>query len=123
MPIPQGIPVVQQGTKHRDPALVELTFQRGRQVGSVIKSCLTFLPHRLQPIPPSGSPVPRISQRRKLEWAAISDPGMELASPALAGGFFTTQPPGKPSSVERQTNQQVKYLVMHREKKTGEQVF
>ena len=23
-------------------------------------------------------------------------PGMELASPALAGGFFTSEPPGKP---------------------------
>ena len=24
--------------------------------------------------------------------------GVELVSPALAGGFFTTEPPGKPSS-------------------------
>ena len=27
----------------------------------------------------------------------LPDPGIELASPALAGGFFTTEPPGKPS--------------------------
>ena len=27
----------------------------------------------------------------------LSHPGMELASPALAGRFFTTEPPGKPS--------------------------
>ena len=25
----------------------------------------------------------------------LPDPGMELASPALAGGFFTTEPTGK----------------------------
>ena len=24
------------------------------------------------------------------------DPGIEAVSPALAGGFFTTEPPGKP---------------------------
>ena len=37
-----------------------------------------------------------------LEWVAgnLSDPGIELESPvslALAGRFFTTEPPGKPS--------------------------
>ena len=26
----------------------------------------------------------------------LPDPAMEPASPALAGGFFTTEPPGKP---------------------------
>ena len=26
----------------------------------------------------------------------LSDPGIKLKSPALAGGFFTTMPPGKP---------------------------
>ena len=25
----------------------------------------------------------------------LSDPGIEPVSPALAGGFFTTEPPGK----------------------------
>ena len=29
----------------------------------------------------------------------LLDPGIELQSPALAGKFFTTEPPGKPSSV------------------------
>jgi len=33
------------------------------------------------PFPPSGD---------------LPDPGMEPASPALASGFFTTEPPGKP---------------------------
>ena len=27
----------------------------------------------------------------------LPDPGIKLTSPALAGGFFTTDPPGKPS--------------------------
>ena len=48
-----------------------------------------------------GSSVHRISQERILEWVAISfswdlpDPGIESVSPALAGGFFTTEPPGR----------------------------
>ena len=29
----------------------------------------------------------------------LPDPGVEPASPALAGGFFTTKPPGKPQIV------------------------
>ena len=52
-----------------------------------------------------GSSVHGIFQARILEWVAISfssdlpDPGIEpmsLASPTLAGRFFTTVPPGKP---------------------------
>ena len=52
---------------------------------------------------PPGSSVQGILQTRILEQVAISysrgssDPGTELASPALAGGFFTTGPSGKPS--------------------------
>ena len=48
-----------------------------------------------------GSSVHGIFQARILEWVAISfsrcfpDPGIEAKSPALAGGFFTTDPPGK----------------------------
>ena len=33
----------------------------------------------------------------------LPDPGIELVSPvspALTGGFFTTEPPGKPNSVK-----------------------
>ena len=52
-----------------------------------------------------GSSVYGVLQARILEWVAISpsgdflDPGIEPtspASPALAGGFLTTEPPGKP---------------------------
>jgi len=54
---------------------------------------------------PPGSSVHGISQDRMLEWVAISssrdlpDPGVKppfIVSPALAGGFFTTEPPWKP---------------------------
>ena len=50
----------------------------------------------------TGSSLHGISQARILEWVAVSfsrrssDPGMEPPSPALAGGFFTTEPPGEP---------------------------
>ena len=55
---------------------------------------------------PSGSPVHGISQARILEWVAIFSPGdlldagTEPTSPALAGSFFTTEPPGKPNNSE-----------------------
>ena len=54
---------------------------------------------------PSGSSGHGISQARILEWVAMLPPGtlpdlgmelMSLASPALAGGFFTAESPGKP---------------------------
>ncbi|XDA82387.1 hypothetical protein R6Z07F_012304 [Ovis aries] len=54
-----------------------------------------------------GSSHHEISQPRILEWVTISfsrgssDPGIEPAfpvSPASVGGFFTTEPPGKPCS-------------------------
>ena len=51
---------------------------------------------------PPGSSVHVIFQPRILEWVTISFskgyswPGIEPESPALAGGFFTTEPPGKP---------------------------
>ena len=52
---------------------------------------------------PPGSSVHGIFQARILEWGAISssrgrrkfNPGIEPESSALAGGFFTTEPPGK----------------------------
>ena len=33
----------------------------------------------------------------------LSDPGIEPTSPALAGGFFTTEPPGKPLSLDTES--------------------
>ena len=51
---------------------------------------------------PPGSSAHGIFQARTLEWVAISfskalpDPGIEPEAPALAGGFFTVELPGKP---------------------------
>jgi len=53
---------------------------------------------------PPGTFVHGISQTRILEWAAIPTPGniphpgIKPTSPASAGRFFTTEPPGKPKS-------------------------
>ena len=34
----------------------------------------------------------------------LPDPGTESTSPELAGGFFTTEPPGKPHQLKKSTN-------------------
>ena len=49
-----------------------------------------------------GSSIHGISQTRILEWVAIffedlSNPGIKPPSPVLAGRFFTTESPSKPS--------------------------
>ena len=64
------------------------------------QSCLTFC----NPMDCSHqAPLfPWILQARILVWVAISssrassNPGIELESPAFAGGFFITEPPWKP---------------------------
>ena len=54
---------------------------------------------------PPGSFVHGVFQARILEWVAIPSPvdlpnlGIEPASPPLAGGLFTAEPPGNPLSV------------------------
>ena len=47
---------------------------------------------------PPGSSVHGMSQARILEYAPpgdLPDPGTDPTSPALAGGFFTAEPPRK----------------------------
>ena len=34
----------------------------------------------------------------------LLNPGIEPTSPALAGGFFTTEPPGKPIDIDSHSN-------------------
>ena len=77
-------------------------------VRSVAQWCPTLLrPHGLYCSPP-GSSVYGIFQARILEWVAISYSRVSSQSrkqaciswsPALAGRFFTTAPPGKPLSL------------------------
>ena len=62
--------------------------------------CLTL--RDLKNFSPPGSSVHRIFQARI--WSVLPfptpgdlpDPGIEPGCPSLAGGFFTTEPPGKP---------------------------
>ena len=75
-------------------------------VCSVPQLCLTLCSSMY--CSPLDSSVPGIFQARIRKWVVISysedlpDPGIKpvsLASPTLAGGFFTTVPPGKPMSL------------------------
>ena len=67
------------------------------------QSCLTLWDPMDYSLPDSS--VHRIIQARMLQWAAIPSPGylpnpvIKPVSPTLAGGFFTTVPPGKPTYV------------------------
>ena len=66
----------------------------------VAKLCLTL--RDTMDYSPPGSSDHGIPQARRLDWVAISffrdlpDLGIEPVPPALAGGFFSTEPPGTP---------------------------
>ena len=68
----------------------------------VTQLCLTLC-DTMDCAPPVSS-IHGILQARILEWVAISfsgdllNPGIE---PELAGGFFTTEPPRKPTTMSR----------------------
>ena len=68
---------------------------------SVVSDSETLLTVATPPTP-KGSSVLEFSQVRELEWVVISSPGdlsdpvIKPASPALAGGFFTSETSGKP---------------------------
>ena len=72
----------------------------------LLSHCVQLICHPMDYSPP-GSSVLGISQARMLEGVAVSFPrgSSRLMSPALAGGFFTTEPPGKllPSLVRSYT--------------------
>ena len=76
-------------------------------LGAPVCVCLTLC----DPVDcsPPGSSVHGILQARTLEYVAspggLPDSGMEPASSALAGGFFTTTPSGKPSMHTEETYQ------------------
>ena len=60
----------------------------------VTQSCPTLRDPMACSLP--GSSVHGIFQARVLEWGAIAFSGIEPVSPALAGGVFNTESPGKP---------------------------
>ena len=60
-----------------------------------------MLPHGLYParlLCPWDFPSKNTQEGAILFSRGIPDPGIKLGSPALAAGFFTTEPPGKPYS-------------------------
>ena len=67
------------------------------------QSCLTLCYPMDCSLPRSS--IHEIFQARILEWVAFPppgdppDPGIEPVSLALAGAFFTTEPPGKPQQL------------------------
>ena len=67
---------------------------------SVMKSSLTLVqPHGLAHQTPVSMGLSRQEYWNGLPFPSpgdLSDPGIEPAFPVLAGGFFTTEPPGKP---------------------------
>ena len=74
------------------------------RAGSVTQLCLTLCDSMGYSLP--GFSIHGIFQARILEWVTMTPPGdlphpgiepSSLTSPALAGGFFTTTPPGKPN--------------------------
>ena len=90
-------------TKHREVLLLWNCFvwpYRGACCCLVTQSCAILCDLTDCSLP--GSSVYGISQARTLGWVASffsrgsSHPGIEPMSPAWAGGFFTTDSPGKP---------------------------
>ena len=82
-------------------SLAVVSLEMNRKCGCLVaKLCLTLC--NLMDCSLPGSSVHGILQGRMLEWVLISfsggssRPGIEPASSALAGGFFTTEPSGKP---------------------------
>ena len=67
---------------------------------SVAKSCLTLvIPWTLAHQAPLSKGFPRQEYWNGLPFPPLRDlpdPGINLISPVLAGGLFTTEPPGKP---------------------------
>ena len=93
-----------RGTQGQRQQTCKLPFVPWLCVCSVAQSCL--IPSDPMDCNPGGSSVHEISQARILEWLAnpipgdLSDPGSKPRSPVFpvsAGGFFTTDSPGKPS--------------------------
>ena len=96
-PLPVTATNTQQQSTHLHSPLLQPPFYLAAQ--SVLTLC-----NPVDSSPP-GSSVHGIPQARILEWVAMSFPRgssqprdctCTLASPALAGGYFITAPPGKP---------------------------
>ena len=80
--------------------MLNIIFNSNDYIFPVTQSCLTLCDPMHCSL--TGSSVHGILQTRILEWVAISSPGdlpnlgIELESPALTGGFFTSEAPERP---------------------------
>ena len=67
------------------------------------KSCLTLVtPWTVACLAPLSLRFPRQEYWSQLPFPSpgdLLDPGIKPASPALAGGFFTIESPGKPNNI------------------------
>ena len=66
---------------------------------SVAKSCLTVIPWTTACQAPLSMGFPRQDNWSAFPFSSpgdLSNPGIKPMSPALAGRFFATEPPGKP---------------------------
>ena len=89
-------------TTPKYPSLPDLYSELCVHLCLIIQLCPTLC--NFMDCSPPGSSAHGISQARILEWVAFPPPGdfpdprIKPRSPGLAGGFFTTAPPGKPHS-------------------------
>ena len=97
-------PKLHEGKFSRDiqEKISERVYKRKVRVRMLVaQSCLTFVtPWTVGHQAPLSMGFPRQEYWSGLPFpshGALPDPGLELESPALAGGFFTTDPPGKPT--------------------------
>ena len=105
-PFPSPGDLPDPGIKSVSPALQAVSLSLSHQEVKV--KVTQFCPTLCDPMECSspGYSVHRISQAKILEWVAISfsrgssHREIKLMSPALAGGFFTAKPPGKPSPTQ-----------------------
>ena len=92
---------------------------------SVAQSCLTLCDY--MECSPPGFSAHGIILARKLEWVAIfsfrgsSQSGIKPAFPALADGFFVTEPPGKPYFLWQEVK--IWFLLFHHSWKLNFRVF
>ena len=73
--------------------------------GLLTKLCLTLETQAEACQAPLSMGFPRLEYWSKLPFPPpgdIPNPGIEPLSPALAGRFFTTEPPGKPQNINTQ---------------------
>ena len=95
----------------RNPLRTDTTTQQDLQSTTAVVAVQLLSPVRLFATPWTAAHQAPLSIPRQEHWSGVPspspgdlpDPGIKPTSPALAGGFSTTEPPGKPP--ERYTDE------------------